>query len=67
LEIEMKEQTAGLESRPGQAEDGIVGYAMTSLDVPLGPEDTQVIRKLRKAAQMRLREMIDKDTVQDHG
>jgi hypothetical protein len=64
----MKEQTTGFESTKKQAEGGIFRYAMTPLDVPLDPADIAAIRKLRKAAQMRLRKLIDKDkVVQDHG
>jgi hypothetical protein len=63
----MKKQDAGFESRSGQAAEGIAGYGMRPLDVPLGPTDIAAIRRLRKEAQARLRELIDKDTVDNHG
>jgi hypothetical protein len=64
----MKEQDAGFENTLGQAgEEGMAGYAMTPLDVPLDPADIAAIRELRKKAQVELRGLIDKDAVQDHG
>jgi hypothetical protein len=63
----MKEQSTGIAGTNGQPEAGIVGYSMTPLEVALGPSDIAAIRKLRIKAQVELRELIDKDTVKDHG
>jgi hypothetical protein len=64
----MKEQDTGFENTLGQAEEeGMAGYAMTPLDVPLDPAGIAAIRELRKKAQVELHELIYGDTVKDHG